>query len=603
MQPVTVAISPTGIQYLLKSLLGDQIAQALQSNLTPPDYQFNPPNFNYIVSYPPQPGGDGTQNDCSNISVKISGGQFNSFSPAFSSCQQGPDDNSQFTVVMTISNLQMHANWNENYTQQPYGYDANGSWPDGGAQPITSPTWPYIVNVPSLTITAVLKLSASAGSYGLSYVSSSANAGNPQPSIPSGSVLNNQDPNNCGFGTHISAATVQQIDSMNYGDAVAAALKPIFATIGESGQLGPVTFDFLDPSDTQPVFPTGGGIQLGAKGLVSVNGSAFPLTPPADLPFPPIPTGNPQPHVTYFVQDYEVNALFWGFFFAGVLKATLTHGDLSDPQALETETYTDTSLDILPHTYGKKFMTADLTALMRPTVSFTNIYQFTNDNLAKVQQDVGGANTTYGQDIALLTPGTYSSQAGLEAALKAQDPGLMQYAAKIEQDIQVPGVVVNHMVRCVLNVVVNATDPPVEVIIFDVLQIFVMQGLGLGVSSTGKTQSLTFTFRQPEDFFPQATFVSSIFPEKINPGDFNDVWNALRPNWQNAFSAIGSAGLPLPRIPGFDFLFDQADIAVTVPAAGADGYISITTNVTYSPEQLAPAVRQLLAQQNILHAA
>jgi hypothetical protein len=44
-------------------------------------------------------------------------------------------------------------------------------------------------------------------------------------------------------------------------------------------------------------------------------------------------------------------------------------------------------------------------------------------------------------------------------------------------------------------------------------------------------------------------------------------------------------------------------ITLKPSVAGADGYISITTNVTYSPQTPAPAVRQILAQQNTLRAA
>jgi hypothetical protein len=512
------------------------------------------------------------------------------------------DDNSQFTITITISNFEMdYTAWNESYTAQKWTADRHGSgWNPDGPPHMRNHSYPYSVQLPTLTIEVTFQLSVCSSGYELTYAKGGANAGNPQPNIPSGSILNHQQSDDCGYSSHIAAATKQQIGNMDWSGALASTLNPIFASIGESGQLGPVTFDFLDPGDTPLSFPSGGGIQIGAKGSVSANGSPFPVPPPADLPLPSIPIGNPPPHARYFVQDYEVTALFWGFFFAGVLKTTLAHGDLTDPQALMTETYRGGSLNILARTYPNSFMTAELTALVAPTVSFTNIYQFTNNNLAKVQQDVGGANTQYGQDITNLTPGTYSSQAGLEQQLQAIDQGLMTFAAAIERDIAVPGVVVTHKVRCVLNVLWEGQTLPV--ITFDVPQTFVMQDLKLGLSSTRTTQSVIFTFIQPEDVFPQPTFVSSTLPG-VNNADFSDVWNALRPNWQQAFSAIGAAGLPLPRIPGFDFLFDQAEITVKPAVPGADGYISITTNVTYSPQTLAPAVRQMLARQNTLRAA
>jgi hypothetical protein len=594
MQPVTVAISSTGIQYLLKSLLGDQIAKALESHLGAPDYSFQPGNFNYL------PGGSAIENDYSNVSINISGGQIQSFSPAFSGCVQGPDgDNSQFAITMTVNNLAVDypGGWHEAYDYQAY------SWTRGGVKVKHysdqnghhNNTYDYSVQLPTLTIQAVFQLAASSSGYELTYASGNANASNAQPNIPGGSILNQQQSEACGYSSHIEAATVQQIGNMNWSGALAAALNPVFASIGESGKLGPVTFDFLDPGDTPLAFPSGGGVQIGAKGSVLVNGSAYPASPPEKLPFPPVPTGNPPPHVTYWVQDYEVNALFWGFFEAGVLKTTLTHGDLkADPQALMTETYRGGSLNILAVTYPNSFMTAELTALVTPFTSFANIYQFTSDNMAKVQQDVG---TQYAQDIATLTPGVYSSQAGLEQQLKALDAGLMSYAAQIEQDIQAPGVVVKHAVRCVLNVLWKGRTVPV--ITFDVLQAFVMQDLQLGPSSTGTTQCVIFTFIQPEDVFPETLFVSSTL-RGVNGGDFTDVWNALRPNWQQAFSVVGTAGLPLPRIPGFDFLFDQAAVTVKPAVTGADGYISITTNLTYSPQNLTAAVRQMLARQNTL---
>jgi hypothetical protein len=171
----------------------------------------------------------------------------------------------------------------------------------------------------------------------------------------------------------------------------------------------------------------------------------------------------------------------------------------------------------------------------------------------------------------------------------------MTYAAAIENDTAVTGILAQHDVRCVLNVL--RAGQPVPVITFDVAQTFAMQGLQLGLSSTKTTQSVIFDFIQPSDIFPKPTFVSSTLPG-INNADFSDVWDALRPNWQNAFAAVGKAGVPLPRIPGFNFLFDQAAVAVNPAVAGADGYVAITTNLAYAPERLAPAVRRAIARQS-----
>ncbi|HEY0418863.1 MAG TPA: hypothetical protein VGC80_05025, partial [Acetobacteraceae bacterium] len=161
-----------------------------------------------------------------------------------------------------------------------------------------------------------------------------------------------------------------------------------------------------------------------------------------------------------------------------------------------------------------------------------------------------------------------------------------------EQHIGQQGVVVKHTTRCTLNVLVNNT--PVPVITFDVAQCFIMEGLRLGLSSQGTAQSVLFGFSQPMDMLPSATFVWSSLPG-VNQGDFGDIWNALRTNWQNVLAQIGKAGLPLPHIPGFGFLFSGATVTVMPPVGGADGYLSVLANMTYSASSLTPAVRAQMA--------
>ena len=608
MQPVTVAISPTGIQYLIENLLGDQIAQALKSHLTAPNYNFQPSNFNFL------PGGSAIENDYSNISINITNGQIQSISPAFSGCAQGPDgDNSKFAITMTVNGLNVgYPNgWEEIYDYQAWTWNRGGmkvkAYSDQNGH--HDNRYDYSVAISGLAVQATFQLVASSGAYELTYVpsSASAHAGSPQPSIPGGSILNQQESGACGYSSHIASATVQSIGNMSWSSALSSALNPVFASIGESGQLGPVTFDFLDPSDTQPVFPSGGGIQLGAKGLVSVNGSAYPAPPPADLQFPPIPTGNPAPHVRYFVQDYEVNALFWGFFKAGALHTTLNPGDLGDEaSALETNTYENTNLRNLWLKYPGTVMSADLSARCEPTTAFQTIYQLNPDNISKIQA-ILPASLWADDSMALtaLSSGagtTFSSQTGFETELGNIDTALLTYAPEIEQHAGMPGVVVTHTTRCILNVLHK--NDWIPVITFDVAQTFVMQGLQLGVAAGSwsparrynppvHTQSVLFTFTQPSDAQPNATFVSSTIPG-VDGANFGDVWEALSSSWMKVFEQIGKAGLPLPRIPGFDFLFQQAQVGVNAATSTADGYLSITANVSYAPEKLTPAVRQFV---------
>jgi hypothetical protein len=75
MQPVTVAISPTGIEYLLRTLLGDQIAKALETHMTVPDYSL--PVDAFIVS------AGNTDTTYEDISIQLSGGALVNFAPTF----------------------------------------------------------------------------------------------------------------------------------------------------------------------------------------------------------------------------------------------------------------------------------------------------------------------------------------------------------------------------------------------------------------------------------------------------------------------------------------------------------------------------------------
>jgi hypothetical protein len=156
-------------------------------------------------------------------------------------------------------------------------------------------------------------------------------------------------------------------------------------------------------------------------------------------------------------------------------------------------------------------------------------------------------------------------------------------------------VVVTHTARCTLNVLVHAA--PVKVITFDVSQCFVMENLTLGQSSQGNAQTVLFGFDQPMGTSPTATFVwSNPNLPGVSNADFGDLWNALAGQWQDAFAEIGKAGMALPRIPGFDFVFGNTPVTVVAPVAGADGYISVSTNVTYVPENLAAPVRSRLSR-------
>ena len=250
MQPVTVAISPTGIGYLLATLLGDQIASALKANLVAPDYSTPIPSFVY------NDWGPITE---TNITVSLTKGAIKTFTPKFTGYTQDPDDSSKFHITMTATDLDVSYTWTERYTET-----VSHGWPS----PVGPNAYNYDITFDSFAVAAIFQLAVSGGAYRLSYVSSSVQSSSPTAHVPSGSVLNHQPAGGCSYATHVSNATAQQLSSMDFGSKLSGALQPIFATIAESGKLGPVEFDFLMPGNSGLVFPGGGGIQIGATGAV-----------------------------------------------------------------------------------------------------------------------------------------------------------------------------------------------------------------------------------------------------------------------------------------------------------------------------------------------
>jgi hypothetical protein len=112
----------------------------------------------------------------------------------------------------------------------------------------------------------------------------------------------------------------------------------------------------------------------------------------------------------------------------------------------------------------------------------------------------------------------------------------------------------------------------IPVITFNVSQTDVLQAFVLAVSGTTQTLQFAFQIVTP---LTTTKFISSTIPG-INGGDFGFIWNfALQPVYAIEVAKIGQAGVALPRIQGFDFLFNNATITL-VP-----GYANVLTDVQH----------------------
>jgi hypothetical protein len=106
MQALTVAISPSGLQYLVQQLIVGQLTSAL-SGLKPPDKSV--PISDIILST----STSGSMLVAENIKLNLSGGSLSNFKPTFQSMTQGP--NGLFTIVLSASNVTVNYQWNEQY--------------------------------------------------------------------------------------------------------------------------------------------------------------------------------------------------------------------------------------------------------------------------------------------------------------------------------------------------------------------------------------------------------------------------------------------------------------------------------------------------------
>ncbi|MCU1266501.1 MAG: hypothetical protein JWM21_2819 [Acidobacteria bacterium] len=564
LQGITVAISPSGIQYFTNVLLVNEIVQALQK-VSPPNNSINAGDINLSSSK----AGSSWAN---NIVIALSSGSMSSFSPTFQSITQG--DNGEFTLTLLANNFQAKFNWNEQYD------DVFCSIIGCHTMDHQNNNYPYSVGFSQMTITVVFEFffSPRTNQWVFQFNSSTVTTSGVSPNIPSNSIVNSEEYAGC-FSTQVSGATKAAVDTIDFSTPIQALIQPLFQSISASGNLTPnIAFDFSQgPSGL--TFPGNSGIAAGVTGNVTYKGQPYAGTNPPQLALPPIPANN---HLNYYASDYTFDALMWAFFEEGDLVATATPGNIPDPGALNTSSYNNGPLQALYNAYPDKPMTANIAALVAPTVQFRQIYDLTSANIGTLQNQL--PPTVYTQ-LQVLTGSVFMDEpsflAGLVNALGQATAD--QYKTVIESVALVVGAVVAHSDQVVLNVIDAGQTIPV--ITFNVSQTDILQAFVLGISGT--TQTLQFAF-QIVDALTTTQFISSPIPG-INSGDFSYIWNfALQMPYSTEVAEIGKKGVCLPRIQGFDFLFSQATITLE------PGYANVLSDVQYVTDN---GVKYLMSKQ------
>jgi LBP / BPI / CETP family, C-terminal domain len=549
LQGMTVAISPGGIQYFTNVLLVDEIVHAIQ-NLTPPNNTIEVGDILVATTI--------AQSFWhKNIVVALSSGHLSSFNPTFQSLTQG--DNGQFTLILLATNVQANFNWNEQYDYAICQFQSCSTASH------ENNNYPYSVGFSQMTITIVFQFDFSNNEWQFNFTNASVATTGVSPNIPTSSVVNGQESGGC-FSMQVSDATKKAVDTIDFNTPIAALIKPLFSSIPTSGKLTPnIAFQFpIGPSGL--TFPGNSGIAAGVTGNVAYKGTAYAGADPPQLALPPVPVNN---HLNYYASDYTFNALMWAFFEEGDLVATATPGNIPDPGMLNTSNYNNTPLQALYTAYPNMPMTANIKALVAPAMQFAQIYDLTAANISKLENQLPAA--VYEQ-VKLLKDLVFMSEALFFSALvnALGQANADQFKTPIEAVALIGGAVVTHSNQVILNVVDAGVTIPV--ITFNVSQTDVLQAFVLGVSGTTQTLQFGFQIVTP---LTTTEFVSSTIAG-IDSGDFGFIWNfALQPVYAIEVAKIGQAGVALPRIHGFDFLFNNATITLE------SGYANVLTDVKH----------------------
>lgn len=563
LQGITVAISPSGIKYFTSLFLTNAIQHAVDG-LTPPSKTIPVGDILFAS------GKYGTSSDV-DIKINLSSGSLSGFSPDYLSQTQG--DNGAFSLVLKAGNFKANYKWNETYHME-HCYIVCSNMGN------VNNTYNYSVGFSSLTLIVDFKFAFANNKWGFNFVSVSDTAAGISPNIPKNSVVNGQESAGC-FQTKVSDATKDAVQSIDFNTSIQKIIPPLFKSIPSSGNLTPdIVFEFpLGPSGL--TFPKNAGIATGVTGNVTYKGKSYPGTNPPSLALPDVPASE---HLRYYASDYVFNGLFWAFFKSGDLKATATSGNVPDPATLNTANYKNTPMQALYNKYPDMPMTADIAANTEPTVSFSAVYDLTKAAMVELKTKLPPAIYTKLKSLVgdvFLSEANFYTQ--LENVLGKTEAGT--YKAIIEPVVKTTGAIVTHNINVTLNVIDQGTTIPV--IVFSVMETDVLRDLKLGIS--GNTQTLQFTFHLIPTL-TSAKLISSTV-SGIDATSFPFMWNfVLQAVFSTELEKMGKTGVALPRMPGFDFLFDKATIAIL------PGYVDVLTDVQHVSDS---GIKYLLSKDTI----
>lgn len=582
MQGITVALSPTGIQYFVQMLTapGGSV-NAVLSGMKPANRIIPINNFDYEYNQ------GMNKKSYTTISVNLSNGNVSGLNPTLQSFQQQPKGT--FQIVVSSGAFNANYSWEEDFTEQDFYFPRYGpTWV--ACEPNINPTpykntYPYVAGISSLGITANFSFAynASTNTYTLPLTSITATAGSANANIPGSSIIQDQVNGYC-VQSHVDGATVDSIDDIDFKSTLQSAFGGYLASIPASGQLTPdadITFAF-GVGDSQLAFPNDQGLTVGVTGIATYKGTPYSPagTPLPDLPVPAVPTDGH--HLCMYVSDYVLNGLFWAYQQAGKLDGIYNPNDLTDPDVLTVNQGYEALIPELS-SYDGYAMQAQVHQIDPPQVTFQSLYAFTPTVLANLQ-DPNNPNYLKPNVYKLLqgiANRAFLTKDALEYYLDQKKPPFPQlYFAQVEAASLQPGAHVHHNIQYTISI---PTAPPLgdgkpPWMEFSVTRedFLPEEKLALGITTIQGSTAQTLQF-QFDTISYQASFQDSNFLSSLEQQEFVDlIWSVVgEQKYVQLLQAMGQAGTPLPIMQGFQFLFEQASLTIE------SGFISILSNVEF----------------------
>jgi hypothetical protein len=541
MQAMTLSIGQAGVKFFAQTLVVNQLVSTL-GGLKPPDRSLPIPDFK----------------SCSNININLTNGSLSGFSPSYQGVTQlnaGNPAGSQFALAFRASNFSANYTWAESYhehicTSGKFGhcfdYDKGG-------------TYNYSPSVGELdvTVTTAFQYNQPSNTWAISTVKASSTPSNVAANIPGSSIIEQED-GSC-FSPHVSDVTEQSIAAIDFSAPINAIVPPLLKSIPASGDLGNgIVFEW-ELGDAGLTFPSASGISIGITGRVSYQGAFYDGAAPA-LSLPPVPAD--ANHLQTYVSNYQVNALQWAYFKAGLLNSTATPGTISDPKALKVETYVSTVKELKP--YRAYNMYADIKPQKAPVSTFQMVWQFNQANVDGLKSQLPVDVWT---NVDNMLGNAYVTQKALEADLQAYKISQTYYST-IEKATSAMAMVNDQTIEMILTIQTSNGSKPT--ITFNVTRTDILTNLKLGIA--GSAQTMQFGFLEVQS---NATFVSSTI-SNFPGSQMAMIWSTVGgPEYDQVVAATGKTGVPLPIMSGFQFLFSQAELSVQ------DGFVSIKSQVQY----------------------